>query len=214
MNVPSRHASVVIAALLLPQALAALEVLPPSPTRCDLIELRVSRELASNCAWWAEASVTTISGRIEVLLELRQAVKFCLPFAIDLVFQVPIGRFEAGEYTVLASWSDLPGAPPLEARISVGEKECAAAFRRADANADGRMDLSDAVRILGHLFTGQSIGCREAADADGSGALNVSDPIYLLNFLFRGGPPPPAPFGQCAPPPGGLLLDCEVPHCD
>src|SRR6266508_4172226 len=62
-------------------------------------------------------------------------------------------------------------------------------FLRGDSNADGAVDLSDAVFTLAFLFSGGSApACREASDANDDGATDLSDPIYTLSFLFLGGP--------------------------
>jgi hypothetical protein len=61
-------------------------------------------------------------------------------------------------------------------------------FRRGDANADGAVDLADALFTLNHLFRGgETPVCPDAADADDSEGLDLGDPIFLLNHLFRGG---------------------------
>lgn len=59
---------------------------------------------------------------------------------------------------------------------------------RGDVNFDGKVDLTDAIDILGDLFLGtQRIICPPAADFDGSGTVNISDPIAILNYLFGTG---------------------------
>jgi len=58
-------------------------------------------------------------------------------------------------------------------------------FRRGDANRDCRVDVSDPVRILDHLFRDADIDCQDAADTNDSGDLNLTDPVLLLNFLFQ-----------------------------
>ena len=69
---------------------------------------------------------------------------------------------------------------------------------RCDANADGRLQISDAVSILSFLFLGGvEPVCAEALDCDGDGESRVSDAIYGLTFLFLGGEPPPEPFPDC-----------------
>jgi hypothetical protein len=83
-----------------------------------------------------------------------------------------------------------------------------ASFIRGDANASGGLDISDGIRLLGHLFLGnpETLDCRDAADVDADGVLNIGDPIYLLNYLFTQGDAPEAPFPSCgaSPVPGGL----------
>lgn len=67
-------------------------------------------------------------------------------------------------------------------------------FRRADANADGERDISDAVFILLDLFVdGFSGACADAEDVNDDGQIDISDPIVLLYYLFRKGADLPAP---------------------
>ncbi len=75
-------------------------------------------------------------------------------------------------------------------------------FRRGDANADGAINLTDALYVLNHLFRGaEEPGCMDAADSNDDGTVNLSDPIYLLRHLFQGGPELPAPGFECGPDP-------------
>lgn len=93
-------------------------------------------------------------------------------------------------------------------------------FHRGDSNGDGRLDISDALFTLRHIFLGETEpDCREAADTDDDGRLNLTDPILILRFLFHGGPPPapPGPPGEpCGPDPGSgsvPSLGCRVYRC-
>ena len=97
---------------------------------------------------------------------------------------------EAGAF--IAGWTGgnqirgiefLPGAPP------------SGTFIRGDANGDGLLNLADAIRTLGVLFTGdEPLDCEDAADTNDDGQLNIADPIQLLSYLFNGGSAPFAPF--------------------
>jgi hypothetical protein len=89
--------------------------------------------------------------------------------------------------------------------VSFNVRHAPAAFIRGDANRDGSVDLSDAVKILFHLFGGAALECPGAADLDRSSRIELTDAVYLLDFQFRQGPAPPTPFPtQGPPPPGGL----------
>ena len=71
-----------------------------------------------------------------------------------------------------------------------------------DANEDGRLDLSDAIRLLGILFLlgdgGLPCGAAEITDAgsrdlldvNGDRSVDLTDAISLLLHLFQGGDPP------------------------
>ena len=82
-------------------------------------------------------------------------------------------------------------------------------FRRGDANADGKLDLTDAVFVLLHLFTGgQSPPCLDAADANDDGALNLTDSVLVLSHLFQGTGPLAEPFEACGWDPTVETLGC------
>ena len=71
-------------------------------------------------------------------------------------------------------------------------------FVRGDPNADQRLDLTDAVFVLNHLFLGGvPPSCEKSADEDDNGILDITDAILHLNHLFLGGPPPEPPFPEC-----------------
>jgi len=83
-------------------------------------------------------------------------------------------------------------------------------FRRGDANADGLMDLSDAIFTLSHLFLGDPApGCLRAADLDGDERLDLTDAVYGLLYHFSGGLPPAQPFPDCGVDTAASLLNCE-----
>ncbi|KAF0243157.1 MAG: APHP domain-containing [Planctomycetota bacterium] len=80
-------------------------------------------------------------------------------------------------------------------------------FVRGDANADGRVDTSDLVRILDVLYSGGTFaGLHDAFDVNDDGFTDVSDVVTLAGYLYQGGAPPPAPFPSegIDPTPDGL----------
>jgi hypothetical protein len=82
-------------------------------------------------------------------------------------------------------------------------------FVRGDANADSKVDISDAVKILGFLFLGEAAPrCFDAADSDDNGKLDLSDAISLLYHLFQGAAPPPPPYPEAGTDPTPDPLDC------
>jgi hypothetical protein len=84
-------------------------------------------------------------------------------------------------------------------------------FRRGDADVNGAVNITDAVRILNVLFLGIGvITCDDAADADDNGSVNITDAVRILNVLFLGigviGPPGAE---TCGPDPTDDVLLCE-----
>jgi hypothetical protein len=63
----------------------------------------------------------------------------------------------------------------------------AVSFRRGDADTNGAVNITDAVRVLNVLFLGiGQITCSDAADSDDNGAVNITDAVRILNVLFLG----------------------------
>ncbi len=82
-------------------------------------------------------------------------------------------------------------------------------FARGDANSDGRIDVSDAVGLLGGLFLGERLECFDAGDVDDGGSVDITDAIALLLHLFLGGPPPAPPHPACGVDPTADSIECR-----
>jgi hypothetical protein len=89
-------------------------------------------------------------------------------------------------------------------------------FRRADANDNGAVDISDAVFTLNFLFTGGPVPhCMDSADSNDDGRRDISDPVFTLTFLFLGGLAIPSPAGVCGDDPTPDALGCiEFNSCN
>jgi hypothetical protein len=75
-------------------------------------------------------------------------------------------------------------------------------FRRGDHDADGVIQINDALNNLNFLFLGEyQPTCMVAADTDDSGLVDVSDPIRSLTWQFLGGVEIPSPHPGCGPDP-------------
>jgi hypothetical protein len=109
--------------------------------------------------------------------------------------------------------------------FSVSAQEDGPVFVRGDANGDGVVDISDALRSLWCLFLlGDCFGngdCADAADANDNGTIDLTDPIHTLGFLFLGATRPADPFPYCGPDSTTDDLGCwrydacpEKPHGD
>ncbi len=82
-------------------------------------------------------------------------------------------------------------------------------YIRGDTNADGRIDLSDAISTLMFLFAGGVLDCEDAADTNDSEEIDIADAIYLLQYLFAGGPALEQPSPGCGVDPTPNDLTCE-----
>ncbi len=85
-------------------------------------------------------------------------------------------------------------------------------FIRGDCDEDGKLSITDPIRILGFLFLGKPelVECQDAADANDSGRVDISDPIYILNHLYKDGPTLPPPFPGCGLDPTADGIDCAT----
>ncbi|MGE3163411.1 MAG: dockerin type I repeat-containing protein [Planctomycetota bacterium] len=103
--------------------------------------------------------------------------------------------------------------PPVCCQVAVGGG--GQELIRGDCNADGTVNVADAVRILSFLFGGAvAPPCADACDCNDDGVVNIADAIAKLGFLFGAGAPPPAPSPNCGLDPTADALGCgSFPPC-
>ena len=64
-------------------------------------------------------------------------------------------------------------------------------IRCGDANAEGKVTVSDVVYLINYLFKGgPPPEPWQAGEANCDGKVTVSDVVYLINYLFKGGSQP------------------------
>jgi hypothetical protein len=103
----------------------------------------------------------------------------------------------------------------LDLQVELRAATTTSFFRRADTNASGTVDISDAVGTFNYLFLGAAPpSCMDAADSNADGILDISDGVNTLGYLFGGTSEIPAPGPkECA----GVepAIDCELyESCD
>lgn len=116
-------------------------------------------------------------------------------------YMTPSTNYAGARIATLAATEDLinVGALPASTRTEVAnawrQVNVRTQFIQGDANADGSLDLSDAIHTLNWLFTGQAEEppCLQAADFNQDGTVNLSDAISSLQYLFQGGEGPEDP---------------------
>jgi hypothetical protein len=83
-------------------------------------------------------------------------------------------------------------------------------FLRADANADGQIDLPDALQILFVLFAGFTTDCPDALDANDDGNVGIADAVRVLTYVLGSVRSLPAPFPVAGSDPTPAdALDCR-----
>lgn len=64
-------------------------------------------------------------------------------------------------------------------------------FTCGDANGNNNVNISDAIFVINHVFSGGPPPVPTmAGDCNCSGSLTISDAVYLINYVFAGGDPP------------------------
>lgn len=120
-----------------------------------------------------------------------------------------------------------PGGEDLEAGAlpeppAAGGGGGGGSFVRGDGNGDGVVNISDALYVLGYLFSssGSEPDCLAALDANDDEKLDLTDAVRILNYLFLGATRPPAPFPAPGPDPtpglgcGVAPMGPEAPSTD
>jgi len=80
---------------------------------------------------------------------------------------------------------------PMIADVTI----CGEMSNCGDANSDNTYDISDAVFLIAHIFSGGPAPAslwypKGKGDANGDMAIDISDAVYLIAYIFSGGPPP------------------------
>ncbi len=83
-------------------------------------------------------------------------------------------------------------------------------FVRGDVNADGEINISDAIGILAYIFRSGQAPCLDALDVNDDGALNIADAVSLLGYSFAMQAPPARPFPECGEDPSADAFGCEA----
>ncbi len=132
--------------------------------------------------------------------------------AIDFVWfgpqetDVSLGRFPDGAPGLRRLACPTPAAANA-AECSAGPPR----FIRGDVEADGAVNITDAVQVIFGLFLGARLECWRAADANGDGSADVTDAVAILSYLFLAGEAPPPPFPGCGTDPEAGPLSCASP---
>jgi hypothetical protein len=81
-------------------------------------------------------------------------------------------------------------------------------FVRGDTDFTSDLTITDAIKILRHLFGGEPLPCLDAGDSDDNGRIDLTDAVAVLNYLFRDGSAPSPPFPEAGLDPTADELSC------
>jgi len=81
-------------------------------------------------------------------------------------------------------------------------------FIRCDSDMNSVLTISDAINMLGYLFSSTNPICLDSLDCNDSGSINIADPVLLLDLLFGTGPLPPMPYPAPGVDPTPDSLNC------
>jgi hypothetical protein len=197
---------------------------PPADDVLDALEqafVYVRLQGTDGLPLFADGGVELELAVVFTLLEVPDDVE--LPLAIPIRFEAIGGEVpEALENAVLDNVvDDADAIDGVDARRAVPQQDLEDGqiiilglgeigfFRRADANQDCSVDLSDSLFTFDRLFRSTlPVPCQDAADSNDDGFADVSDGIFTLQWLFQDGsaPPPPLHYGLDATPDA---LHCE-----
>jgi hypothetical protein len=94
-------------------------------------------------------------------------------------------------FVIAVSSSDVPAmADTMSFAVEVVDKPIPP-YICGDADANGFVNISDAVYLIAYIFSGgPTPNPLDAGDADCNGFVNISDAVYLINYIFASGPAP------------------------
>lgn len=129
--------------------------------------------------------------------------------------EIVISNFNAGRLAIVANESALPRAYDDDGS-GVPDLCEGPVFLRGDANADGSLNISDAIFVIQVTYRGVTdVACRASGDANDDGRVDNSDIVTILQYLFLARPltlPPPS--SRCGLDPTPDDLSCEsFPPC-
>ena len=101
---------------------------------------------------------------------------------------------------VTIAWNQTERAEPDVDEDGIPDVCASPVFRRGDADANGALELTDALRVLRWLFLeGEIPSCVKSGDVNDDGLVDITDGVRILNHLFLGTSPPADPYPACGP---------------
>ena len=183
----------------------ALDVMAPGKN-VETVSQDAARDgtaLFSGCS----AATPLVAGLASLLLSLDPTLT---PEEVQILIERGAEDMIGGSDDV-PGWDIAYGWGRVNARRSMEllNSQAGQRFLRGDPNADGILDVSDAITILLYLFAdGATLSCDKAADGDDNGWIDITDAIAVLGYLFISGNLP-TPTGSCGYDFTADGLDCK-----
>jgi hypothetical protein len=135
------------------------------------------------------ARVRVVAGGVSQIREISGGSGLCSQNSLTAEFGL---GFNLLVDTIEVKW---PSAKSTDIYTNVAVDQMLTLYEgglvRGDANGDGVIDLSDALRILNYLYKGgPAPNPLWTGDANSDGVVDIADALYILNYLYKGGPAP------------------------
>ncbi|MFP6737201.1 MAG: hypothetical protein VCD34_00535 [Planctomycetota bacterium] len=170
-------------------------LLPPFDLPVEVYSLVVDETLEGIIAVTSDVFAPTVSFWNDFCDEIAFNDR-CPDPAANACLEVDL---DPGTYTIIVSSENAAASGGFSIVVEPREDDVVikvpgAVFSRGDVDSNGRIELSDGIRVLDYLFRGgEDLGCMEAADLNNDAMVNLTDGVYVLTYLFSAGDPPAAP---------------------
>ncbi len=195
-----------------PDFLVAKTVTPADPAAPHGVVIAVVGDFMSEYFYYSGPNEPVACARFRILPDAQPGQEATIAFVDNVLDSPPVANV-----VVYQGASVTPGTEPTDVHVNtlkngrvlvLGE---VTPFLRGDANADYRLNIADAISVLGYLFAhAPALKCPDAGDANDDGTLDLADPIAMLSALFTPRKSLPAPYpGMGADPTMDFLGACR-----
>lgn len=188
----------------LPQGDATLTTQPACPAPGDSVKVRVEGWFPDGC--WSplklDSSYAAADGVHLFATATHVGYSACPLVIIQYRFDVPLAHLPPGTHPILLIVNVLPKVDSSEFTGTYYCQGTVAVYALGDVDASGVLTLSDAIRLINHLFRGAPAPACDNGDVNCDGKLTTVDAIRLIQHMFKSGPPLPDSCGEVVIPEG------------
>lgn len=188
----------------LPQGGVTLTTQPACPAPSDSVKVRVEGWFPDGC--WSpmklDSSYAAADGVHLFATATHVGYSACPLVIIQYRFDVPLAHLPPGTHPVLLIVNVVPKVDSSEFTGTYYCQGTVAVYALGDVDASGALTLSDAIRLINHLFRGAPAPACDNGDVNCDNQLTTADVIRLIQHMFKSGPPLPESCGEVVIPEG------------